>query len=144
MGTLMKRDGGRAGRRGGRYAPMAEMNVVPFIDVMLVLLIIFMVAAPMLTQGVQVALPKADAKPIEQDKPVEITLLKDGTVRVGSSVVPLENLVARLQVVQEGRDNASILLRADTALDYGSVMKVMAALQGAGMVDVGLVTVPTE
>ena len=75
---------------------------------------------------------------------MEITLLKDGTVRVGSSVVPLVNLVARLQVVQEGRDNASILLRADTALEYGAVMKVMAALQGAGMVDVGLVTVPTE
>jgi len=136
---------GPSGHKGHRvYRPMAEMNVTPMVDVMLVLLIIFMVAAPMMTQGVQVQLPKADAKPIEQEKPVEVTLLKDGTVRVGSSVVPYENLVARLQAVQENRQNAAILLRADKNLDYGSVMKTMAALQSAGMVDIGLVTEASE
>jgi biopolymer transport protein TolR len=133
---------GRPGRR--RYAPISEMNITPFVDVMLVLLIIFMVAAPMMTQGVQVALPKADAKPIEQDKPVEITLKPEGRIYVGSALVPMENLIARLQVVQENRENASILLRADARMDYGSVMKVMAALQAAGMVDVGLVTEPVQ
>lgn len=137
MAALMQRQT-RGSRRS--YAPMAEMNVVPFIDVMLVLLIIFMVAAPMLTQGVQVQLPKANAQPIEQDKPVEVTLQADGTVKVGSAVVTMDQLLPRLEAVQAGRDNAAILLRADKTLDYGSVMKVMAALQAAGMVDVGLAT----
>ncbi|MCP5405751.1 MAG: protein TolR [Pseudomonadaceae bacterium] len=122
------------------YQPMAEINVTPMVDVMLVLLIIFMVAAPMLTQGVQVALPQANAAPIEQDKPVEVTLLADGSVRVGSSPVSREALVERLKLIQADRTEASIVLRADKALSYGSVMDVMAALQAAGMVDVGLVT----
>ena len=141
MGVNLK-SSGRRGRRS--YQPMAEMNITPFVDVMLVLLIIFMVAAPMMTQGVQVALPKADAKPIEQDKPVEITLKNDGRIFVGSAEVPLENLIARLQAVQENRENASILLRADSTMNYGQVMQVMAALQSAGMVDVGLVTEPAQ
>ena len=140
MAMGMNNNAGRRGKRG--YQPMAEMNITPFVDVMLVLLIIFMVAAPMMTQGVQVALPKADAKPIEQDKPVEITLTRNGEIFVGSTKVPMESLIARLQAVQENRDNASILLRAESNLNYGEVMKVMAALQGAGMVDVGLVTEP--
>lgn len=136
---------GPSGHKGHRvYRPVAEINVTPMVDVMLVLLIIFMVAAPMLTQGVQVALPKANAKPIEQAKPVEITLKKDGVIMVGSSEVSREGLVERLQIIQEGRDEASILLRADKDMGYGSVMEIMAMLQAAGMVDVGLVTVPTE
>ena len=136
---------GPSGHKGHRvYKPVAEMNITPMVDVMLVLMIIFMVAAPMMTQGVQVALPKADAKPIEQEKPVEILLKKDGTVSIGSAVVSRETLVPRLQAIQEGRDSAAILLRADKDLDYGSVMEVMAALQMSGMVDVGLVTEPSE
>ena len=132
----------RRGRPGHRPL-MSELNVTPMVDVMLVLIIIFMVAAPMLTQGVQVALPKADAQPIEQDQPVELTLKKDGTVYVGSTQVPRDALVARLQAVQENREQASIILRADKELGYGAVMEVMAALQAAGMVDVGLVTTGT-
>ncbi len=136
---------GPSGHKGHRvYKPVAEMNITPMVDVMLVLMIIFMVAAPMMTQGVQVALPKADAKPIEQEKPVEILLKKDGTVSIGSAVVDRDTLIPRLQAIQEGRDSAAILLRADKDLDYGSVMQVMAALQMAGMVDIGLVTEPTE
>ena len=136
---------GPSGHKGHRvYRPVAEMNITPMVDVMLVLMIIFMVAAPMMTQGVQVALPKADAKSIEQDKPVEILLKKDGTVQVGSAQVAREDLVARLQAIQEGRDSAAILLRADKDINYGTVMEIMAALQMAGMVDVGLVTEPTE
>ena len=122
------------------YRPVAEINVTPMVDVMLVLLIIFMVAAPMLTQGVQVALPKADAKPIEQNQPVEVSIKKDGTIFVGSAQVPREALVERLKLVQENRKEASIVLRADKDMPYGSVMELMAALQQAGMVDVGLVT----
>lgn len=136
---------GPSGHKGHRvYKPVAEMNITPMVDVMLVLMIIFMVAAPMMTQGVQIALPKADAKPIEQEKPVEILLKKDGTVSIGSTVVDRSTLVTRLQAIQEGRDSAAILLRADKDMDYGSVMEVMAALQMAGMVDVGLVTDPVE
>ena len=122
----------------------ADINITPFIDILLVLMIIFMVAAPMMTQGVQVALPKADAKPIEQEKPVEIMLKKDGTVSIGSTVVAREELVTRLTAIQEGRDSAGILLRADKDINYGTVMEIMAALQAAGMVDVGLVTEPSE
>lgn len=136
---------GPSGHKGHRvYRPVAEINITPMVDVMLVLMIIFMVAAPMMTQGVQVALPKADAKSIEQEKPVEILLKKDGTVQIGSSEVARADLVARLQAIQEGRDSAAILLRADKDINYGTVMEIMAALQAAGMVDVGLVTEPTE
>ncbi|TKW61658.1 MAG: biopolymer transporter ExbD [Blastochloris viridis] len=136
---------GPSGHKGHRvYKPVAEMNITPMVDVMLVLMIIFMVAAPMMTQGVQVALPKADAKSIEQEKPVEILLKKDGTVQIGSAEVARADLVARLQAIQEGRDSAAILLRADKDINYGTVMEIMAALQMAGMVDVGLVTEPTE
>jgi biopolymer transport protein TolR len=128
----------------GRYQPMAEMNVTPFVDVMLVLLIVFMIAAPMMTQGVQIALPKADAKPIEQAQPVEVNLKADGSIYISQQHIPFEALVERLQLIQENRKEASILLRADSTLNYGEVMKVMAALQAAGMVDVGLVTEPAE
>lgn len=126
------------------YRPVAEINITPMVDVMLVLMIIFMVAAPMMTQGVQVALPKANARPIEQSKPVEISLKKDGKIFVGSSEVPRDQLVARLQTIQENRDEASILLRADKDMAYGTIMEIMATLQAAGMVDVGMVTEPAQ
>jgi biopolymer transport protein TolR len=129
---------------GKKYRPLAEINVTPFVDVMLVLLIIFMIAAPMLTQGVQVALPKAEAKPIEQDRPLVVALKADGSVMVGSTVVPKEALAARLQAIQDNRENASVLVKADKGLPYGNVMEVMAALQAAGLVDVGLETESPE
>lgn len=136
---------GPSAHKGHRvYRPIAEINVTPMVDVMLVLLIIFMVAAPMMTQGVQVALPKADAKPIQQNKPVEISIKKDGTIYVGSTQVEKEGLVDRLKTIQKGRDEASIVLRADRDMNYGMVMEVMATLQAAGMVDVGLVTDPNQ
>ena len=132
---------GPSNHRGHRvYRPVAEINVTPMVDVMLVLLIVFMVAAPMLTQGVQVALPQANAKPIEQNQPVEVTLKRDGTIYVGSSQVAREALVDRLKLIQENRKEASIVLRGDKDMNYGTVMEIMAALQAAGMVDVGLVT----
>lgn len=130
------------GRR--TYTPMAEINVTPMVDVMLVLLIIFMVAAPMLTQGVQVALPQANAKPIEQNQPVEIALKANGDIYVGSAKVAKEALVERLKLIQENRKEASIVLRADKDMSYGSVLEIMAALQSAGMVDVGMVTEPVQ
>lgn len=136
---------GPSSHKGRRiYRPVAEINITPMVDVMLVLLIIFMVTAPMMTQGVQVALPKADAKQIDQNKPVEVSLKRDGTIYVGSTPLTREQLVPRLQAIQEGRDEASIVLRADKDIAYGAVMEVMAALQAAGMVDVGMVTQPAE
>ena len=126
------------------YSPMAEINVTPMVDVMLVLLIIFMVAAPMLTQGVQVALPQANAKPIEQNQPVEVSLKTNGDIYVGSAKVAKEGLVERLKLIQENRKEATIVLRADKDMPYGGVMEIMAALQAAGMVDVGMVTEPVQ
>ena len=102
MAMAMKSGGESGGRRGRRRrggAVMNEINMTPFIDVVLVLLIIFMVAAPMMTQGVQVALPKANAKPIEQSKPVEVTIKRDGRLFVGSAEVPKEGLVAAIPAV---------------------------------------------
>lgn len=144
MAMTSSAGGGGKGRYASRLKPMSDMNVTPFVDVMLVLLIVFMIAAPMMTQGVQVALPKANAKPIEQSQPIEVNLKKDGNIYISQQQVPMEALVERLRLIQENRKEASILLRADADLNYGAVMKIMAALQAAGMVDVGMVTEPVD
>jgi biopolymer transport protein TolR len=132
-------------RRGRRRAPRAigEINVTPFVDVMLVLLIIFMVAAPLLTVGVPVDLPKTEAKslPAEQE-PLSITVLADGRVFLQSEEVAFEEVLARVQAVAgEGYDRR-IFIRADTTADYGVVMQVMARINAAGYRNLGLVTDP--
>ncbi|MFZ5748079.1 MAG: protein TolR [Pseudomonadota bacterium] len=133
-------------RGKGRRAPMADINVTPLVDVMLVLLIIFMVTAPLLTAGVPVNLPESRAKPLDQDqKPVQISIDDNGKVFVDKEEVGEGALAARLDAVAAERKGADgkppqIFLRADTALAYGKVMRVMGELNRAGLNRVSLVT----
>jgi len=124
---------------------MSDINVVPFIDIMLVLLVVFMVTAPMMTQGVQVSLPEVQSTPItEEHEPMQVTIKKDGTLFVHEKKVEMSDLAATLKAIREQKPGTAILLRADKAVNYGRVMEVMSALQTAGLVDVGLVTDPTN
>jgi biopolymer transport protein TolR len=130
-------------RRGGRRAPMAEINVTPFVDVMLVLLIIFMVTAPLLTAGVEVNLPESRAGAVDQDqKPVMISLDAKGATFIGEDAVTDDALPARLeQIAASGKGKPpQVYLRADTALGYGRVMRVMGELNRAGLNRIALVS----
>ena len=132
-------------RAKGRRAPMADINVTPLVDVMLVLLIIFMVTAPLMTAGVPVNLPDSRAKALDQDpKPVDIAIDRDGTIHIGDDAVTLEALPDRLGVIaaqrRQGDKPPQVFLRADKALDYGRVMEVMGELNRAGLNRVALVS----
>jgi len=133
------RGGGRGGRKG-RYKPMAEINVTPFVDVMLVLLVIFMVAAPLLTAGVQVDLPKAQARQLPQDsKPLEITINHEGAIFIVETEISLDELVPRLTAIAGNNKDTRIYVRGDTKLDYGQVMQVIGAINAGGFKRVALV-----
>lgn len=121
---------------------MSEINVTPFVDVMLVLLIIFMVAAPMLTVGVPVELPRtaAGALPSEQEEPLSITLTADGLVMLQSTEIAADELLPRLQAIAAERQDDRIFLRADGAIPYERVVQVMGALNAGGFRNIGLVT----
>ena len=135
MGPAPRRSHGR------RRAPMAEINVTPLVDVMLVLLIIFMVTAPLLVAGVPVNLPDSRAKPLEQQqKPVQISLDTSGKLYVDEVEVPMAALPDRLASLPHGADAPQIYLRADRSLDYGRVMQVMGEISRAGLTKVALVT----
>ncbi|MFV0358696.1 protein TolR [Tropicimonas sp.] len=142
----MKSDGGGGSRRRRRShrhpRAMSEINVTPFVDVMLVLLIIFMVAAPMLTVGVPVELPRtaAQALPHEQEEPLVISLSADGTVTIMTTEVPEAELVSRLRGIAAERADDKVFLRADGAIPYERVMQVMGALNAGGFSNIGLVT----
>lgn len=137
-GGLLKR-----GTGARKYAPNAEINVTPMVDVMLVLLIIFMVTAPMLTVGVPVELPKANAPAIPDDRtPVEISIKRDGTIYVQERVVTLDNLVPLLMAVTESNKDTRLYVRGDAKLDYGQIMGVMGAITSAGFKKVALVALP--
>ena len=129
-------------RHSRRSVPMSEINVTPFVDVMLVLLIIFMVAAPMLTVGVDVELPKsaANALEAENEEPLTITITKEGEIVLQTSTIPREELITRLQGVAAERASNRIFLRADGAIPYEIVMQIMGALNAGGFQDIGLVT----
>ncbi|MCR5871490.1 MULTISPECIES: protein TolR [unclassified Sphingomonas] len=130
-------------RGKGRRAPMADINVTPLVDVMLVLLIIFMVTAPLLTAGVQVNLPESRAKPLDQDqKPVQISIDERGAIFLDNSEVAEDQLPNLLSEIASARaeDTPQVFLRADTRLDYGKVMRVMGELNRAGLNKVSLVT----
>ena len=133
-GTRRRR--GRGGRR-----PMSEINVTPFVDVMLVLLIIFMVTAPLLTAGVPIELPdsRANALPQEQQQ-ISISVDADGYVYIDDAQVPVGGLPAALEALPRTGDGPDITLRADRALDYGRVMAVMGELNRAGLNRISLVT----
>ncbi len=135
-------DTGRRRRGRGRSRPMAEINVTPFVDVMLVLLIIFMVAAPLMTVGVPVELPKtaANALPGEEEEPLSVTITAEGIVMIQTTEVAREDLVARLRAIATERDSTRVYLRADGAVPYAQVMQVMGALNRGGFGNIGLVT----
>ena len=136
--------GGRRSRRGNRRAPMAEINVTPLVDVMLVLLIIFMVTAPLLVSGVPVELPKSRAKQIElPEAPLDVTVDTEGQVFIDGEAVRPSQLAAKLEAIaaEQTPDNPrKIMLRGDTSVDYGSMMKVMGELNRAGLNSVNMVT----
>lgn len=144
MSDVVKRQArSRRGARGRRRnAPMAEINVTPFVDVMLVLLIIFMVAAPLLTVGVPLELPRtaAVALPAEQEEPLVVSLQTDGGIMLMEETIDEAQLVSKLQAVLGERTAAKIFLRADQNLAYGRVVQVMGALNAAGFTDIVLVT----
>lgn len=135
-------------RRRQKRRPMAEINVVPYIDVMLVLLVIFMITAPMLTQGVDVKLPNANASPIQQTETDVMIASVDSSgqffLDVGGKQEPitLAALQARVTKVLNQNPNTPVLVRGDKDVSYGAVVGLMVALQGAGVPNVGLVTEP--
>lgn len=132
----------RSGRKK-RHSTMAEINVTPFVDVMLVLLIVFMVTAPLLTAGVPVDLPQSKAKSLQEDDnaPVEVSLNKDGKLYIGESEVEEQRLVPLLTAMTEGKDDRRIYLRADQSMDYGSVMRILGAINAGGFQRVALISV---
>lgn len=134
--------GGRRGRRRGASAAMSEINVTPFVDVMLVLLIIFMVAAPMLTVGVPIKLPDtaANSLPNEDEEPLTITITADGLLLIQTTEVADEELIPKLSAIAAERTSDKIFLRADGALAYERVAQVMGALNAGGFNNIGLVT----
>jgi biopolymer transport protein TolR len=136
--------GGAVGkRRHHRHGIMAEINVTPMVDVMLVLLIIFMVSAPLLTVGVPIDLPQSQAKSLDQDKePLTVSVNNDGKVFLQNSEIPVQELVAKLKAVTDARGGAEerIYVRGDRKVNYGTVMQVMGRLSAAGFRRVALVT----
>jgi biopolymer transport protein TolR len=134
------RRGGR-GRRSARRGRLSEINVTPFVDVMLVLLIVFMVTAPLLTVGVPVDLPRTQAKQLESETdPLTITIHADGTLYLQETATPKENLVAQLRAISREGYDRRVFIRADTDASYGLVADIMARLSSSGFRNLGLVT----
>jgi biopolymer transport protein TolR len=151
MAMMVKNGGGRAGRRGRgggtRHAPMSEINVTPMVDVMLVLLIIFMVSAPLLTAGVPLDLPSAKGKPLHAPKsePVVVSVAADGRVFLGEErdePISLEALGPKLKAVVKSRGGLeeAIFVRGDKSVPYGTIARVMANIKEAGFRKLSLVT----
>ena len=132
----------RSGGRRRRSRPVAEINVTPFVDVMLVLLIVFMVAAPLLTVGVGVDLPKtaAGALPSETEEPLTVTLTAEGGIVIQTTETPETEFLTRLRGIAQERADDKVFLRADGAIPYARVMQVMGAMNAAGFGNIGLVT----
>ena len=134
--------GARSSRsRRGRSRPMSEINVTPFVDVMLVLLIVFMVTAPLLTVGVPVDLPQTRAKALGQDRePLAVSIDKDGHIFLQNTAIAEDDLVTKLKAISENGYDQRIFVRGDKTVDYGKVMQVMGLLNAAGFTRIGLVT----
>lgn len=137
--------------RSGNKKPMAEINVVPFIDVMLVLLVIFMITAPMLTQGVQVDLPQVTSEPIEsQDEsdPIIISVDQEGvyfiTLGEDSTAVSLEQMAERVTAILQRRPETPVMVRGDRNVAYGQIVVLMSTLQRSGVANVGLLSEPPQ
>ncbi|VAW18226.1 Tol biopolymer transport system, TolR protein [hydrothermal vent metagenome] len=138
-GSAGRRRSGRS--RRNRHAPMSEINVTPMVDVMLVLLIVFMVAAPLLTVGVPIDLPQTQAKSLDtQAKPLTLTVTANGQIYIGDNQVTLEKIVETLGSLSGGKTDQRIYLRGDAKAGYGMVMRVMGMLSSAGYSKIGLIT----
>ena len=123
--------------------PMSEINVTPFVDVMLVLLIIFMVTAPLLTVGVQVDLPESNADSLQADnEPLELTISKDGSIFIQETEINIKELIPKLIAITDNRLDTKIYVRGDEIINYGKVMRVLGELSGSGFSKVALITKP--
>ena len=144
MGTALGGPGATGGRRGSRipYRRLnSEINVTPFVDVMLVLLIVFMVAAPLLTVGVPIELPETQARPMQGDsEPLTVTVAASGKVFLQETEIELDALVPKLEAIAQNGYDERIFVRGDKSVGYGEVMQVMGALNAAGFRKIGLVT----
>ena len=142
----MLNGGGRGNRRSFQHKPYGEINITPFVDVMLVLLVVFMITAPLITQGVQINLPEVENTPINEEKePIQVSIKQNGNIYIQAQKVKKEELLNRLKAIHKARrGKASVLVNADTNVAYGKVMEVMSALQVAGLSDVGLITQPPK
>lgn len=137
MAGTLSRDIGR------RWKPRAEINVTPFVDVMLVLLIVFMITAPLLTVGVAVDLPETEARSLPaNEEPLTITIGADGLIYLQETQVEIDTLVPRLQAIAGAGYESRVYIRADESADYGSVMRVMGRISAAGYGNLGLITDP--
>jgi biopolymer transport protein TolR len=141
MAARLAPGGSRAGGRArSRRAPMSEINVTPMVDVMLVLLIIFMVTAPLLTVGVPVDLPKTKASVITgQDEPLVISVNREGKIYLQETELPLDNLVARLRAITRNKPDTRIFVRGDKTVVYGQIIEVMGTINAAGFNHVALI-----
>ena len=129
--------------RNLKHKPLNEINVTPFVDVMLVLLIIFMVTAPLLTVGVQVDLPESNADTLQSDnEPLEVTINSDGNIFIQETEITLKELVPKLVAITDNRLDTKIYVRGDEVIDYGRVMKLLGELSGSGFSKVALITKP--
>ena len=141
MGASLAGNNGGRRRRGQRYRPMSEINVTPFVDVMLVLLIVFMVTAPLLTVGVPIDLPESQAKPLEgQKEPLTISVDNEGRVFLQDTQIDIDELIPKLTAVAEQGVEERVFVRGDRTVDYGTVMRVMGRLNSAGFRRIALVT----
>ena len=137
--------GGRRGRRRGGKRPMADINVTPLVDVMLVLLIIFMVAAPLLTVGVPIDLPQTKAKELNtESKPITVSVTPAGDIYLGDAPVALEGLIDAITTQAANGTDERIYVRGDQTANYGAVMKVMGVLSAGGFSKIGLITAQDE
>lgn len=133
-------------RRGAHSAPVSEINVTPLVDVMLVLLIVFMVTAPLLTAGVPIDLPQADAPEMPTEaRPITLSITEEGAIHLGEEPITLDALLAAVAAAAGDTGTAQrIYIRGDASADYGLIMQVMGALSGAGYAQIGLITAQPE
>jgi len=128
---------------GGRRTALSEINVTPFVDVMLVLLIIFMVTAPMMQQGIEVELPETASGGVEtSEEPFTLVIRKDKTILAGSANISIQQLRTKLAAIFEKRKNKQLYLQADKQVDYGFVAETMGEIRAAGITNIGLITLP--
>ncbi len=148
MGMSVSGNGGggsRRGRRRGRKQLVSEINVTPFVDVMLVLLIIFMVAAPLLTVGVPIDLPETQARALNSEtQPITVSVNSQGQVYLQETEIAIDEVVAKLEAIATTGYDERIYVRGDTNADYGTVMRVMARISAAGFKNLGLVTLQEQ